>query len=166
MKGLLEKNMKLYLMQHGNAVSKEENPAQPLSEKGRKDVESAADFICKAGIQIPLIFHSNKTRAKQTAEIIAARLISQVGLNEKKGLAPLDEIVHIAKEIEATEEDRMLVSHLPFLAKLSSYLIAGDESLSIIQFQQGGLVCLQRNNEGNWVIEWMVPPLLITINRG
>lgn len=37
--------MHLYLIQHGDAKSEQEDPARPLSDKGRRDVEKVAGFL-------------------------------------------------------------------------------------------------------------------------
>ncbi len=36
--------MKLYLVQHGEAKKKEEDPLRPLSESGREDVQRVAKY--------------------------------------------------------------------------------------------------------------------------
>ena len=66
--------MRLYLVQHGEAMSKDENPERPLTAKGRKNVTKTAKFLKKKGIRVRKIFHSTKLRAKQTAQIIASLL--------------------------------------------------------------------------------------------
>ncbi len=37
--------MKLYLVQHGKALSKEADPQRPLSEEGIREVKKMAEFI-------------------------------------------------------------------------------------------------------------------------
>ena len=46
--------MKLYLVQHGQAVSKEEDPERPLSEQGREDVRRVATRLGEAGVRVVL----------------------------------------------------------------------------------------------------------------
>lgn len=66
--------MKLYLVQHGEAKRKEEDPSRPLTNKGIKDAEKVAKYISKLEVKAKKIFHSGKLRAKQTAEIYAKHL--------------------------------------------------------------------------------------------
>ena len=54
--------MKLYLVQHGEAKSKAEDPQRPLTERGREDVARVATFATKAGSQVRQIRHSGKRR--------------------------------------------------------------------------------------------------------
>ena len=43
--------MKLYLMQHGDALQKDVDPDRPLSPRGRRDIEKIAAFLHRiAGI--------------------------------------------------------------------------------------------------------------------
>jgi hypothetical protein len=48
---------------------------------------------------------------------------------------------------------------MPHLDKLSSLLLAGDETAGIIQFRMGGVVCLEK--EEKWKLKWVLTPELI-----
>jgi phosphohistidine phosphatase len=50
------------------------------------------------------------------------------------------------------------VGHLPFLSRLASRLLAGDEDADVVSFRKGGVVCLQRGETGRWSVAWMVVP--------
>lgn len=53
----------------------------------------------------------------------------------------------------------MFVGHLPFMGKLTAFLITRDENQRILQFQNGGIVCLdQYGDQGGWVIKWTLMP--------
>ena len=154
--------MNVYLVQHGKPVSKEENPDKPLSNQGKEDVERVAAFLMKAGIKVDDIFHSGKTRARETAEIMISKLTPGKEPVEKNGLAPLDDVKEIAEEIENGQRDLVLVGHLPHLAKLTALLITGSDSKPVVKFQQGGIVCLRHNDEEKvWTIAWMLVPEII-----
>jgi phosphohistidine phosphatase len=155
--------MKIYLMQHGKPVPKEEDPDRPLSARGREDVARMANFLKGAGVEVGSVFHSGKTRARQTAEIVTASLKPGSEPIEKKGLSPLDDVGAVAEEIKRNAQDPMLVGHLPHLGKLASFLTTGSESRSVVSFQQGGVVCL-RSDEGvsDWTVAWMLIPEIIS----
>ena len=156
--------MNIYLVQHGKPVPKEEDSKRPLSAQGKEDVEKIASFLIKAGIEVNEIFHSGKTRARDTAEIIASKLNPDKKPLEKRGLSPLDEVKIITEDIEQIQNNFMIVGHLPHLARLTSFLITGNESNQIVSFQQGSVVCLEKGEEGNWSIAWMLVPGLIKAN--
>jgi len=48
--------------------------------------------------------------------------------------------------------------HLPFMSKLVSALVAGDEEAPMVAFQPGSMVCVERDSEGRWQIVWMIRP--------
>lgn len=154
--------MKLYLMQHGHALSKEENPGRPLSERGRPDVQKTAHFLKKSGVYFPDLWHSTKMRAKQTAEIIAAALDPRPSVQEKPGLEPQDPVHAMAASLADHQRDLCIVGHLPQLDKLSSQLVCGRESAQVVQFQPGGIVCLQKSPEEKWSVNWMMIPELLS----
>ena len=53
----------------------------------------------------------------------------------------------------------MLVGHLPFMERMTSYLIIGSTEPPLFKFQNGGIVCLDRLPEtGRWVIKWTLMP--------
>ncbi len=153
--------MKIYLVQHGNAVAKEANPERPLSEEGRREVERIAGFIKPLNISVCNLWHSPKTRAVQTAEILAGVIKSDGGVIEHEGLGPNDDVVKIRDEIVKRGEDIMIVGHLPFLGRLASLLITGSESAKVAAFQQGGTVCLESSEDNVFTICWMVTPELL-----
>ncbi len=155
--------MNIYLVQHGNPVPKEENSDRPLSEQGIEDIERIAAFLNRVSrLQVEEIFHSGKTRARQTAEILSSSLIPGKEPLEKAGLAPLDDVRIISDEIMQMQNDFMIVGHLPHLARLTSLLTTGSESNSVVGFQQGGVVCLRYNDEEKvWTIGWMIVPEII-----
>jgi phosphohistidine phosphatase len=67
----------------------------------------------------------------------------------------------LAKEISGMADDLMIVGHMPFLGKLASMLLVGSESKNLVAFRQGGVVCLQRNDDQTWQVAWMVTPQLL-----
>jgi phosphohistidine phosphatase len=156
--------MNIYLTQHGRPVPKEEDPDRPLSEQGKQDVEKIAIFLRKAGIEIDEVFHSGKTRARQSAEILISKINPGNSPLEKSGLSPIDDINVIAKEIKNHKKNLMIVGHLPHLAKLVSLLTSGSESNAVVSFQQGGVVCLRQTDDGKkgWTIAWMLVPEIIS----
>lgn len=152
------REMKLYLVQHGNCVSKEINPDRPLSDKGRGDVERAAGFIKPLNITAK-VWHSGKTRAKETAEILSSVMRVDGEVTGIEGLGPNGDVVDVKGRVESLDGDVMLVGHLPFMNKLTSLLLLGDENKEVVKFVQGGIVCL--SDENGWGVEWMEVPEIV-----
>jgi len=63
--------MELYLMQHGLALTEEEDPDRPLSAAGAAEVRASAAAIVKMGLRFETFVCSTKTRARQTAALVA-----------------------------------------------------------------------------------------------
>ena len=153
--------MKVYLVRHGDAVSSEVDPQRPLSEQGRADILKIASFIRPLEISVEHIWHSGKSRAVQTAEILAEAVDVERDCSARDGLAPNDDVSTIADELEAYDADLMIVGHLPFLAYLTSLLLAGKETADVVAFDAGAIACLKRRDHGTWQINWMVTPEII-----
>ncbi len=154
--------MVLYLVQHAEAQREEEDPSRDLTEKGRSEIQKVADFLGRGKLAVRRIFHSGKTRAVSTANILAAALHPAQGVEAAEGLAPLDSPESWAARLGEVDEDIMLVGHLPHLGKLTARLIMGDEQKNAVNFQMAGVVCLRRNDVGQWAVDWMVIPELIS----
>ena len=152
--------MKVYLVQHGQSVSEDIDPARPLSEKGKKDVQKVAQFIKGIDLEISVNLQSGKTRATQTAEILNPKVTSSKGIMKKQGLAPNDPVDPWVEELNKSPDDVMIVGHLPFLSNLASRLLGKKEE--VISFQQGGIVCLEKMEHLQWRIRWMVVPELLS----
>jgi phosphohistidine phosphatase len=153
--------LRLYLVQHGEAVDKEEDPDRPLTDAGQDEVHRSAEFAQLAGIQVGEIRHSGKLRAQQTADIFAEHLEPQRGVAAVEGLGPKDDVKAVAEGLERESAPLMLVGHLPFLTRLAAYLLTGDAKAELVLFRTGGILCLDRDDEGRWALAWMITPDLL-----
>ena len=150
--------MALYLVQHGRSHPKTADPEQGLTEEGRSEVQRIADVARGYGVNVHTILHSGKTRARQTAAIMAKTLSPPGGVEAKTGLNPMDDVTALVGVIDSTT-DLMLVGHLPFMERLTAWLITGSIEPPVIKFQNGGIVCLKDNPDpGGWVIAWSLMP--------
>jgi phosphohistidine phosphatase len=152
--------MKVYLVRHGEAVSSQFDPKRPLSEQGFADVRKVASFIEPLKISVENIWHSGKLRAAQTAEIMTGVVVVK-DYSAHEGLGPNDDVTIMAEELEAYDTDLMIVGHLPFLAYLTSLLVAGKETANVVAFDAGSIACLNRSDPGQWQIEWIISPELL-----
>jgi phosphohistidine phosphatase len=149
--------MEVYLVRHGQAKAETMDPAQPLSERGREEVERVARHAAARGLRVVEIRHSRKLRARETAEILAAHLAPARGVREVDGLAPADDPAAARQSLEEAHEPLMLVGHLPHLSRLASSLLLGDAGKEIVHFGNASLACLART-DGGWRLEWILTP--------
>ena len=153
--------MKLYLVQHGEAVSAEIDPDRPLSEQGQRDGQALAEFLSRGGVSVQRLWHSGKTRAAQIAQLLAPVVLVGGQPEPIAGIAPNDEVTAFARRLLPPEPDTMLVGHLPFLGKLVSHLLVGDLQRELVGFQPGSLVCLETTEAVSWRLVGMLRPELL-----
>ena len=120
----------LLLVRHGETDWNAEGRLQghtdrPLSEFGRRQAHALADRL--AGDSIVAVYASDLSRARQTAEIVAARLGLDVALDPRlrekdwgtwEGLTPEErDRVELVGESTQAHRDRMLASLLEIAAR-------------------------------------------------
>ncbi len=150
--------MAIYLVQHGLAMSKEADSSQGLTPEGIKEVRRIAEVAAHYGIRVESIVHSGAARAKQTADILDTAIESSRGVSVRKGISPMDQVSLVAAKLDP-ESNLMLVGHLPFMERLVSLLTTGSEEFRPFKFQNGGVVCLDRDHDGeNWYVKWTLMP--------
>ena len=148
--------MKLYLIQHGEAKSEAEDPERSLAIEGEEEVHRVAKTAKRLDIRPSKIYHSGKRRAQQTTEIIASAL--NLPVQFAQGLNPLDDVRPWVERILKEKEDFMIVGHLPFLEKLTSFLLCGDEKARLVLFRYGAIVCLIQKEDKGWAVRWILLP--------
>jgi phosphohistidine phosphatase len=153
--------MKLYLVQHAEAVTREVDPQRPLSVQGRHDAEALANFLARAGIGVARVVHSGKTRAQETASVLGGALCPGATPETMQGLGPNDPVMPFAERAAAWREDTLVVGHLPFVARAVCLLTSGDEAHAVVGFRPGSAVCLEREADGPWELAWMLRPELV-----
>jgi phosphohistidine phosphatase len=152
--------MKLYLAQHGLALSKEEDPERPLSETGRQQLESLARMLGAAHVRVQRVWHSGKPRALQTAACLARRMMPRGKIEQVAGLGPNDPVAEFIADADVWQEDTLVVGHLPFMSRLVSLLVLNDEQCELVSFLPGAVACLERIDHDRWVLAWMLRPEL------
>jgi phosphohistidine phosphatase len=148
--------MNLYLIQHGEAKSEVEDTERSLTSLGEEEVRGVARVAKRLDIRPSKIYHSGKRRAHQTAEIIANAL--KLPVESAQDLNPNDDVRPWAEQISKETKDLMIVGHLPFLEKLTSLMLCGNESSRLVLFRYGAIVCLEMKEDGRWALRWVLTP--------
>jgi phosphohistidine phosphatase len=147
----------IYLVRHGEAVLEKIDPERPLTSSGRAAVEQVARMAAAKNVQVSAIFHSGILRAKQTAEILAAHLQFNSGVQQLSGLLPQDDPAVAKGELEAAESAMLLVGHLPHLNRLLSLLVRGDMDSVVMDLLPATMVCCSYDGS-KWTISWALTP--------
>ncbi len=150
--------MALYLVQHGKSLPKDVDPDQGLSTDGIAETRRIAEVAAGYGVKLSRICHSGKTRARQTAEIFAAALNPPGGMEEISGLKPLDDVTAAAAGVDL-DANVMIVGHLPFMERMTAWLVTGSAEKPVFKFQNSGIVCLDKDPQtASWMIVWTLMP--------
>ena len=154
--------MEIYLVRHGTAHAKEDDPERRLNNSGLEQCRLSGRALRMLDIKFDLIISSPKARARQTAEIIAG----EVGY-------PKEEI-KITKTLEPTaspndtisylnnfaDKNRlMLTGHLPLLGNLASELLSKNAQISL--YFEAGAVCqidVDMPISHTGILKWFLTP--------
>ena len=159
--------MKVWLVRHGDAVPDTVDAARPLSSAGRAEVEAVAALLARSGKVRPrTVVHSDKTRARQTAEILAAALGASDGLQQADGLAPeADPAIWAGRLGDA--DGVMVVGHMPHMEGLLGQLIGAPDESGLVRLVTATVVCLSREpGQPTWSMAWMVTPAVASGSGG
>ena len=70
----------------------------------------------------------------------------------------MDDVTKIADLIKEMNMDIFIAGHMPHLGKLVSLLVVGDPLVPVVDFQQGSVVCLEKNEIDRWSVIWVLTP--------
>lgn len=161
--------MNIYLLRHGIAVERgakgfDKDSDRPLTAKGKRQLRKSAAAMKKMKLRFNLILSSPYERAKRTAGIVATelKLIKWLKFSDllKYESEPEDLIGQLAV-LKPAPEDLLLVGHEPYLSRLISLLVSGNEGMAI-DLKKGGLCKLQSEKllrAGKCAhMEWLLTP--------
>jgi len=79
-------------------------------------------------------------------------------ISQADGIKPMDDAIAFARHIDEID-DLMIVSHLPFLERLTACMTSGNPETTVFKFQSGGIVCMEQLPAPyEWVIKWALMP--------
>ncbi len=163
--------MELYLLRHGNAVERTvgiKDRERPLTPKGRKKIDAIARRLLELEVSFDTIMASPFARARETAEILAARMNYKKDVIYSGNMLPGMNPKALARELQekpVSGSSILLVGHEPDLSNLASFLICGTNCISI-DLKKGGLCKLEVETfdaEGGATLQWLVPPSLLGV---
>ncbi|HEY6014750.1 MAG TPA: histidine phosphatase family protein [Candidatus Limnocylindrales bacterium] len=158
----------LYLLRHADAGDPlawgGPDERRPLSDKGQKQAERLGRFLAAIGFRPDAILTSPKTRAAQTAEVVAGHLGLPVSVDERLGdelgLPELERLLRDAGDPDRT----VIVGHDPDF----SDLVAGLCGTDAVPMRKGALARIDVGRPlepGGGTLRWLVPPDLLKPER-
>ena len=168
--------MDLYILRHGIAVELgtegiTEDSARALTAEGEAKTRQIAAALKAMKLSFELILSSPFLRAKQTADIVAAKLKATGALKLTDALAvggsPRTLVRSIANR-KPVPQSVLLVGHEPYLSELISLLVAGPTGLDMT-LKKGGLakLAVPRLKYGRCAtLEWLLTPKQLALMAG
>ncbi|MCK4390690.1 MAG: phosphohistidine phosphatase SixA [Desulfobacterales bacterium] len=154
--------MEIYLMQHGPALPKEQDPEEGLNPEGEARIRASGQALKKMGVAFDVILSSPKKRSRQTAAIVAEAVgfpaEKIVETKKVKAMTPPEETVQALSELLGAE--RVLIAgHLPSVAEVASFLLT-EGSRAIVQFEMGGccLIDVEQLPTHSGRLRWYLTP--------
>ena len=161
--------MRFIIVRHGEAEYHNEDDTRKLTPRGRKEAESTGRFLNYLNVKPRYIIHSIKERSHATALIISEILNATNGLHFEKNAGPDGDLHHIMDIVMNVEDPVILVSHIPLVNKISNYLLSGDHTRTILRFDTGTVLILDRNNNfksGHISNQWRIYSFLKPLDCG
>lgn len=143
-------HMRLYLVQHGEAVARDTDPERPLSERGQEDIARLAAWLSERGVTVGQILHSGKTRARQTAETLEELLPAGRRIQEDEDLRPNDSPEAFLQRVRYFRTDTLIAGHMPFVLRAVSVALTGAPDRQLLDFQPGSIAGIERDEAGPW----------------
>jgi len=162
--------MTLYFLRHAIALDRtawrKADSERPLTKDGIRKMKKIAKGLRKMGVKFDWILTSPFRRAYDTAQIVTKEYKAQKHLRLSKSLAtdgdPKLLVKHLALNFR-TWESILLVGHEPYLSKLISVLIGGNDKTSI-DLKKGGVCKLSADTlhyDSCATLEWLLSPKLL-----
>ncbi len=160
--------VELYLLRHAHAGDPGSwdgpDAERPLSEKGRGHCERLGAFLAATGFQPDAIIASPKTRAEQTAELVADALGLTVEIDERLGHGIDVEGVEDVLRAAGDPFRAVLVGHDPDFTELVAALASAENA----PMRKGALARIDAERPlrpGSGELRWLLPPDLLAAWR-
>ena len=132
--------MEIYLMQHGPALPKDQDPDEGLAPEGEARIRASGKALKKLGVRFDAILSSPKKRSRQTAAIVAEQTgfpaEKIVETKKVKAMTPPEETIQVLSELVGVSSV-LVAGHLPSVAEVASFLLAHG-SKATVTFEMGG----------------------------
>lgn len=136
---------------------------RPLTDRGRDRMRGISRGLARLDVMPDIVLSSPYTRARETAEILAAELdIKSSLIKFSDDLVPMAQPSSLLKEIAERflVDNLAVVGHEPHLSSLISYLLTGKTEMST-DLKKGGVCLISLLIETqSWQasLEWLMTP--------
>jgi phosphohistidine phosphatase len=166
---LTSASSELYLVRHGVAAERgpeyPDDSVRPLTSDGISRLRRQAAGMDVLGVKLDLILTSPLARARQTADLLAARLLRKGDVVVTPALAPSAPAAALADELGKLQgRTRVaLVGHEPDMGELASRLLGTQAP---VPFKKGGVCRIDfkgARTKGAGTLIWMLTPKMLRL---
>ena len=158
--------LKLHLLRHADAGDPaawtRPDAERPLSNKGRRQAELLGRFLASGGFRTDAVVTSPKARAAETAELVAAELVTPVFVDDRLAVDFGPEELSAILANVGDPIRPVLVGHDPDFSALASWL-TGTE----IAMKKGAMLRIDLvgpPGPGQGQLRWLLPPDLLAVD--
>lgn len=142
------------------------DPERPLTAKGVADVKKVASFLQPLGLRVEAVWHSGLTRARETADLLAAGFAGSPAVSEHAGLVPRDPAGRILQELTAVKKSVVIVGHRPVACCRGGGAACGRSTQQPDRCGGGSGRLPRAGRRGGWRLRWMITPGLLRRGQG
>jgi len=153
--------MRLYLITHAHALPREEvedMSKRPLSDKGRADTKNLAKFLKANNETVDRILHVDTSWTLENAELLGKELGGVNVAATGYSLQADDDVAPFVAEVNSCTDNVALTGPSNICFKTVAQLLAGRQEPYLTAFANGVCVCLERADDGSWIMQWMNRP--------
>ncbi len=152
----------IYLVRHAIAEDRDaerwpDDALRPLTKDGEKKFRRAARGLREVASTVDVVLASPYVRAWRTAEILHEEAKWPAPAREERLEAWRDPSDGLA--LTGGDGTIALVGHEPYLSRLASLVLTGDDDKVHIDFKKGGVILL----EGTMLRWYATPKMLVAI---
>jgi phosphohistidine phosphatase len=159
--------MELLIVRHAIAVD-HGDPAfvndddRPLTPEGIHKFRLAARGLKEVAPRLDRIVSSPLVRARQTAEILREVVSPNRKIDFCDHLVPSGDHAGLVAYLNGLRAESVaIVGHEPHLSSFTSYLLAGADDASFVEYKKGGAGLVNFTNglaAGSGTLEWLIQP--------
>lgn len=164
----MDKNsFSLYVVRHAIAAERgdafPDDSKRPLTSAGKAKFKKAARGLAEIGVEVDRILTSPYTRARETADILAAQLSGHPPVIETRALEPGRPFEHLLEALAEHADCRAvaIVGHEPGIGECAGRLVAAPA----LEFKKGAMCRIDFDtwpSDAPGVLRWFVTPKILT----
>lgn len=159
--------MDLLIVRHAIAVERgdpafDNDDDRPLTPEGIHKFRLAARGLKEVAPRLDRIISSPLVRARQTAEILREIVSPHRKIEFSDYLVPSGSHAELIAYLgQLNVESAAIVGHEPHLGSFTSYILAGRDNGSFVEYKKGGaglVTFLSAPAPGTGTLEWLIQP--------